>query len=165
VTNEFPAVSNYLFAEEKEALVFISEGKDSTFEAGIYVMNLPENSTQKIFDGKGKFKELTIDKTGEKVAFIGDISTEKKKDDPKYNLYYWNKTEKASEILNNANAAIPEKWEISENGRLSFSENGNRLFFGTAPKKAPKDTTFLTKKFRFWISGTGTKKFCNRHKL
>jgi hypothetical protein len=48
-------------------------------------------------------------------------------------LYYWNKTEKASEILNNANAAIPEKWEISENGRLSFSENGNRLFFGTAP--------------------------------
>jgi hypothetical protein len=58
-------------------------------------------------------------------------------------LYYWNKTEKASEILNNANAAIPEKWEISENGRLSFSENGNRLFFGTAPIKPEKDTTVL----------------------
>jgi dipeptidyl aminopeptidase/acylaminoacyl peptidase len=143
VTNEFPAVSNYLFAEEKEALFFISEGKDSTFEAGIYVINLPENSTQKIFDGKGKFKELTIDKTGEKIAFIGNTSTEKKKNDPKYNLYYWNKTEKASKILNNANASIPEKWEISENGRLSFSENGNRLFFGTAPIKPEKDTTVL----------------------
>jgi dipeptidyl aminopeptidase/acylaminoacyl peptidase len=142
VTNEFPAVSSYLFAEEKEVLVFISEGKDSTFEAGVYVLNLPENSTQKIFDGKGKFKELTVNITGEKVAFIGDIS-EKKKDAANYSLYYWNKTEKALEILNNANPAITEKWEISENGRLSFSENGNRLFFGTAPKKAPKDTTIL----------------------
>lgn len=143
VTNEFPAVSSYLFAEEKEALVFISEGKDSTFEAGIYVLNLPDNSTQKIFDGKEKFKELTIDKTGEKVAFLGDFSAEKKKDDHKYSLYYWNKNEKASEILTNGNSAIPENWEISENGRLSFSENGNRLYFGTAPKKAPKDTTIL----------------------
>ena len=143
VTNEFPAVSNYLFAEEKEALVFISEGKDSTFEAGIYVLNLTENSTQKIFDGKGKFKQLTIDKTGEKVAFVGDISKEKKKEEPRYSLYFWNNTEKASEILNTTNTAIPENWEISENGRLMFSENGKRLFFGTAPKKAPKDTTIL----------------------
>jgi dipeptidyl aminopeptidase/acylaminoacyl peptidase len=143
VTNEFPAVSNYLFAEDKDALVFISEGKDSTFEAGIYLLNLSENSTRKIFDGKGKFKQLVIDKTGEKVAFVGDISKEKKKGEPKYSLYYWNKTEKASEIVNNTNSAIPENWEISENGRLLFSENRNRLFFGTAPKKAPKDTTIL----------------------
>lgn len=141
-TNEFPGVSSYLFAEEKETLVFISEGKDSTFEAGIYVLSLTENSTQKIFDGKGKFKQLTIDKTGEKVAFIGDIS-EKKKDAASYSLYYRAKTEKASEILNNTNTAIPENWEISENGKLTFSENGNRLFFGTAPEKAPKDTTIL----------------------
>lgn len=140
---ELPAVSSYLFAEEKETLVFISEGKDSTFEAGIYVWSLTENSTQRIFDGKGNFRQLTIDKNGEKVAFVGDISKEKKKDEPKFGLYYRAKTEKASEILNNTNTAIPEEWEISENGRLSFSENGNRLFFGTAPKKTPKDTTIL----------------------
>jgi len=143
VTNEFPSVSNYLFADEKEVLVIISEGKDSTLEAGIYVLELTENKKRRIFDGKGKFKQLTIDKTGEKVAFAGDISKEKKKGEPNYSLYYWNKTEKASEILNNTNSAIPENWEISENGRLSFSENGNRLFFGTTPKKATKDTTIL----------------------
>jgi dipeptidyl aminopeptidase/acylaminoacyl peptidase len=142
-TVEFPAVSSYLFAEEKEALVFISEGKDSTFDAGIYVFNLPENSTRKILDGKGKFKQLTIDKTGEKVAFVGDISKESKKEEPRYSLYYWNKSEKASVVVDNSNTAIPVNWEISENGRLLFSENGNRLFFGTAPKKAPKDTTIL----------------------
>lgn len=143
VTNEFPGVSSYLFADEKEALVFISEGKDSTFEAGIYVLSLTENSTRKIFDGKEKFKQLTINKTGKKVAFVGDVSKEKKNDEPKFSLYYWNDTEKASEILNSTNTVIPENWEISENWRLSFSENGNRLFFGTAPEKAPKDTTIL----------------------
>lgn len=142
-TKEFPAVSSYLFAEEKEKLVFVSEGKDSTFEAGIYVLNLTENSTQKIFDGKGKFKQLTIDKTGEKVAFLGDV-TEKKIDAASdYSLYYWNGGEKASAISDNSNTAIPENSEISENGKLMFSENGNRLFFGTAPEKAPKDTTIL----------------------
>jgi len=140
---EFPNVSSYLFADEKEALVFISEGKDSAFEAGIYVLNLTENSTQKIFDGKGKFKQLTIDKTGEKVAFAGDVSKEKKKEVTNCSLYYWSKTEKADVVVDYSNTSLPENWEISENGRLSFSENGNRLFFGTAPKKAPKDTTIL----------------------
>lgn len=140
--SEFPAVSSYIFAEEKEVLAFISEGKDSTFEAGIYLLNLTDKSTQKIFDGKGKFKQPAISKSGEKIAFIGDISG-KKKDAANYNLYYWEKTGKASSVLDNTSSAIPGKWEISENGRLTFSENGNRLFFGTAPKKAPKDSTIL----------------------
>lgn len=142
VITEFPAVSQYLFADENETLAFISEGKDSIFDAGIYVLNLSENSTRKIFEGKGKFKQLAIDKTGGKVAFLGEVS-EKKKDAVNYNLYYWNNSGKALEILNNINNAFPENHEISENGRLLFSENGNRLFFGTAPKKAPKDTSFL----------------------
>ncbi|HSH20299.1 MAG TPA: hypothetical protein VLA03_07585, partial [Draconibacterium sp.] len=140
---EFPAVNDYVFAEEKEALVFISEGKDSTFEAGIYHIDLPENNTQKILDGKGKFKQLIIDKTGKKVAFVGDISNEKKKDRASYSLYYWNNYEKAEVIANNSNSSLPENWEISEKGSLSLSENGKRLFFGTAPKKAQKDTTIL----------------------
>lgn len=140
-TESYPAVSNYLFAEEKETLVFISEGKDSTFEAGVYLLKLPENSIQKIFDGKGKFRQLTISKKGEKVAFAADLST-KKKDQYNYSLFY-RETGKAREIVNNTNPALPQNNEISENGRLTFSENGNHLYFGTAPKKAQKDTTIL----------------------
>jgi dipeptidyl aminopeptidase/acylaminoacyl peptidase len=141
--SEFPAVSSYEFAEEKTALVFISEGKDSTFEAGIYHINLAEDKTQKILDGKGKFKQLIIDKTGEKVAFVGDTLTDNKKAESNYDLFLWDNTGKAEIVVDNSNVDIPENWEISENGKLSFSDNGNRLFFGTAPKKAPKDTTIL----------------------
>src|SRR5690606_5809 len=33
---------------------------------------------------------------------------------------------------------IPEDWGVSEHGTLSFSENGQRLFFGTAPRPVPE---------------------------
>ncbi len=138
---EFPAVSDYLFAEEKEMLVFVSEGKDSTFEAGIYILNLPRLTPEKIF-GKGKIKQLSVQKTGEKVAFLADISDEKKKETI-YSLYLWNGRDSATEVLTNSDSSVPESWQISENGRLSFSDSGNRLFYGTAQKKAPKDTTVL----------------------
>lgn len=141
--SEFPAVSSYEFAEEKTALVFISEGKDSTFEAGIYHINLAKDKTQKILVGKGKFKQLTIGKTGEMVALVGDTLTDNKKTESSYDVFLWNNTGKAEVVVDNSNAALPENWEISENGKLSFSDNGKRLFFGSAPKKAPKDTTIL----------------------
>ena len=32
---------------------------------------------------------------------------------------------------------------ISEFGKVSFSKNGKRLFFGTAPVQPPKDTTLV----------------------
>ena len=141
--SEFPEVSSYEFAEEKEALVFISEGKDSTFDAGVYYFNLNENKTQKILNGKGKFKQLSIDKNGEKVAFLGDKIKDTKKESLNCDLFLWNKTGEAEDVVDNLNAALPENWEISENGKLSFSDNGNRLFFGTAPKKVERDTTIL----------------------
>src|SRR5690606_15612091 len=34
-------------------------------------------------------------------------------------------------------AALPEGWWISDNGNLSFSDSGDRLFFGTAPRPEP----------------------------
>ena len=141
--SEFPAVNSYEFAEEKEALVFISEGKDSTFDAGVYYINLNENKTVQILNGKGKFKQLSIDKNGEKVAFLGDTMKDSKKESLNCDLFLWNKTGEAEVVVDNLSAALPENWEISENGKLSFSDNGNRLFFGTAPKKAERDTTIL----------------------
>jgi len=136
---EIPNVSSYIFAEEKEVIAYISEG-DSLFDAGVYVNNLSQGRENKILGGEGKCKQLTINKTGDKVAFLGDVSYEK---ETSYSLYSWAKSDTAEIVLNNDNPAIPENWELSENGSLSFSDNGEHLFFGTAPKKAPKDTTIL----------------------
>jgi hypothetical protein len=38
---------------------------------------------------------------------------------------------------------MPAKYAISGDGRLTFSNDGKRLFFGIAPIKKPKDTTLV----------------------
>ncbi len=140
----FPAVSTYLLAEESEFLVFISEGKDSTFKAGVYHHDLKANKTALIQEGKESFKQLAVDKSGGKIVFLYNQAA-RKKDEPNYSLYYWKTGDaQAAEAVKYDDAFLQEGWQISENGGLSFSESGNRLFFGTAPRKAPKDTTILT---------------------
>jgi dipeptidyl aminopeptidase/acylaminoacyl peptidase len=141
-TAEIPAVTSYVFAEKNEVITFISEGKDSTFDAGVYVYDLAKNNRQNILSAKGKLKKAAINKAGDKIAFLADTSTVKKQT-ANYSLYFWNGNGNATVIANNQNSALPENWEISENGSLSFSENESRLFFGTAPKKTEKDTTKL----------------------
>lgn len=136
---EVPAVSDYIFAEEDAVISFISEG-DSTFEAGVYLINLSDNNQQQVLKSEGKFKQLTLNKIGNQLAFLADTSDAK---EPEYALYSWQGNGDAEIILDNSSSAIPEKWVISENGRLSFSDNNERLFFGTAPEKTPKDTTIL----------------------
>ena len=137
-TKEFPNVGSYLFAEEKEVLVFISESKDSTFLPGVYVFNLKEENPELIIETDEKIAQTSVSKNGRQVAFLKENKKEKQ-----YDLYTWNDEGSAKKLADNSAEALPENWEISENGNLSFSENGSRLFLGTAPKKPEKDTTIL----------------------
>ena len=138
-TIEIPAVSDYKLAEEKEVLAFVSEG-DSTFASGVYVFNLNNDAPKQVLDGKGKFKQLTLNKTGEQVAFLADTTAA---DEPEFALYLSARDELAGIVVANTNDAFPEDWVISENGSLTFSDNNKRLFFATAPAAVPKDTTIL----------------------
>ncbi len=137
---QFPFVKDYQFAKDKEIITFLSSGDDKDFNTGIYTYDLSSGIQHEILTGKGTYEQLSINKTGSSIAFIADTSENKKED---YSLYYWNGKNTAKEILNNSNENIPEAWEISNNGRIQFSEKTNRLFFGTAPIKPEKDTTVL----------------------
>ncbi|MDV7398595.1 hypothetical protein RZS08_44735, partial [Arthrospira platensis SPKY1] len=46
-------------------------------------------------------------------------------------------------IADTTAAFLPEGWFISEHASLSFSKNGQRLFFGIAPPPLLRDTTLL----------------------
>nr|WP_319273097.1 prolyl oligopeptidase family serine peptidase [uncultured Draconibacterium sp.] len=138
LVNKYPAVSSYELAKDQPYISFISEG-DSSFTAGVYRVDLKADNLSAILESEGKYEQLCIAENGEQVAFLADTTDEKK---PSFALYYW-AGENETIIADNSNDAIPENWEISENGRLSFSENGKRLFFGTAPILPEKDTTKL----------------------
>ena len=139
----FPAVTNYFFAKEGNVLVFASDSKKEEFEAGIYHLNLESNKLSQLFSGKADFKQISINKEGNNIAFLADTNTDKKAD-KNYKLVSWSGiADPAEMVLNNQNSALPENWEISANGRISFALEANRLFFGIAPIKTKKDTTIL----------------------
>ena len=135
---KYPAVSTYQLAKDQPFIGFISEG-DSTFTAGVYRFDLKADNVSPILEAEGEFKQLCIADKGDQLAFLADTTDSEK---PSFALYYWGR-ENATIIADNSNDAIPDNWEISENGRLSFSDNGGRLFFGTAPILPEKDTTKL----------------------
>ncbi len=138
----FPFVTQYYFAEEKEFLVYVSTGDDKDFAPGIYLYNLKNHKQSSILVGKGDIKQLNIYKDASKIAFLADLNDKKAKI-KSYGLFYWNGEGQAIEVVNNKNNAIMDAWEISSNGRLSMSEKTNRIFFATSPIKAEKDTSIL----------------------
>jgi len=137
---EFPFVTDYIFAEKKEILAFVSAGDNKNFKPGVYYYNLKNKTQKAILLAKGKYKQLSFNKNGDRLAFLADTISNK---EDSYNLYYWDNTSGIQEIANNTNKNIQENWEISENGNIKFSEKTNRIFFGTAPIKPEEDTTIL----------------------
>lgn len=143
VLQDFSAVSDYNFAEEGNTLVFASEGDKKEFETGIYLLNLESNNLKQVFSGKADFKQIAINESGSKIAFLADTNSDKKAD-KKYKLFSWNLyQEKAEMVLDNQHEALPENWEISTDGKISFAPTADRIFFGIAPVKTIKDSTIL----------------------
>ena len=91
--------------------------------------------------GLGNYKNLTFDEKGAQLAFTSDrddYAAEKSVS----KLYHWAAgAAEAAEIVPAAAGGFPAGMAVSENGRVQFSKDGGRLFFGIAetPKPEPKD--------------------------
>jgi len=138
----FPFVTDYIISKEKQIMVFVSSGDDKKFKAGVYYYDLATQTNIEIIKGKGSYKQLSLNKTSNILAFLADTTNDKKSN---FSLYAWNKKEGVRELLNNETGDLPTDFEISENGKIEFSENSKRLFFGIAEIKPEKDTTVLEK--------------------
>jgi len=140
-------VTNYYFAEKAKVLVFETTGDEKEFKPGIFRWDIEAEQGNHIVSGKGDYKQLTLNKEGSLIAFLADTADEGKNDKKDYKLYSWSGKDSgentAKELLNNGANGMEDNWEISANGRLSFSKSGKRIFFGTAPVKPEKDTTIL----------------------
>ena len=135
-------VTGYVLAEEAPVLICSTTGDGKSIEPGVLLINLDKNKRSAVFEGKGKYRQLTISKDGKKAAFL--VSSDvKDKTGNKFSLFWWNGSGNALLAANQGTAGIPEKWIINENARLVFGEKSNRLFFGTSPEYKIKDTTVL----------------------
>jgi dipeptidyl aminopeptidase/acylaminoacyl peptidase len=142
MTDSVRFVTEYLFAEEAEKLVYTTTGDDKGLEPGVFIIDLKKGTPATLYTGKAKYKQLSLDKKGERAAFIVSFD-EKDKAGNTYSLCYWDGKGLASAAATSGTQGLPEGWIINENARLTFAENSPRLFFGTSPAYMVRDTTVL----------------------
>jgi len=151
----WPYVTEYDFAGKSSKLIFVSTGDDKEFAKGIYLYDLAKDELVEVMTGDKQYKQLSMDENAAKIAFLAKSSEDR---DSEYSLYLWADGE-AAELVNNSDPAFPQGWKISENGRISFSDDGQRIFFGTAPERPERDTTILDDEYPdvdIWHGSEGT---------
>ena len=131
-----------------------------------------------LLKGLGHYKSLTFDEKGGQLAFLSDRDDYKADVSP-YKLYHWadpaapspaeisrsssaagNDPQAklgapaavAAEVASGAAKGMPQGMAVSENGRLSFSKDGTKLFFGYAvpPQPEPAEDAPVPLKVDIW---------------
>ncbi|MGZ7065052.1 MAG: prolyl oligopeptidase family serine peptidase [Candidatus Aminicenantales bacterium] len=116
---------------------------------GAFVRETASGKSVTLLEGLGNYKGFAFDEKGEQLAFTSDRD-DYKADKSASKLYYWAAPAiklapaagaAAAELIPAGFKNFPAGMAVSENGKLSFSKDGGRLFFGIAPapKPEPKD--------------------------
>jgi len=142
----FDRVDSYDFSKAGDALVFSRKAreKDSVAaDAGLYYYDFAEKTARHISKGKGKYKNITFDETASQLAFTADKSPEKSLIEDVSLYYYTPDQDTAIVIAHRTTNGVPQGWQVSGDGSVRFSKNGDKLFFGIAPIPPVKDTTLV----------------------
>jgi dienelactone hydrolase len=137
-------VSEYEWNENGKMLVI--GGRSSSTVPGsvnaVMVFRAFEDKLDTICRGGNEFGNFAIDSNAYQVAFTAERDSSKKALQKFHKLWYWrNGMDSAVMIADKNTSGMKLGWTISENRDLMFSSNGSRLYFGTSPIRAPRDTS------------------------
>ncbi len=132
----YEVVTEYAFAPHGRRLAYATSSKNGSAD-GVFVVDLEDGSGTGIMTGEGSYQSLTFSESGDRLAFLSNRD-DYEAEQPVFSLYHWRSgADVASCLVTEGISGLPEGWWVSEHGDLSFSENGARLFFATAPKPEP----------------------------
>ncbi len=132
-------VASFRFSKDGRALAYFVSTKAGDTD-GAFRLELAAGTTTPLLSGKGDYKGLAFDEAGRQTVFLSNAA-DYAADAPAYTVYVANGAAAARVVATAGSAGIPVGWWVSENETPSFSDNGRRVFFGTAPRPEPKDTT------------------------
>lgn len=100
---------------------------------GLFLINLKSLDSDVLLQGKGEYKQLVFSDAGNQIAFLANCDDFKSKT-PRWAVFHWKSDQKmATKVATESSVGLPVGWWISSNTNPTFSENGQRLFFDTAP--------------------------------
>ena len=132
----FDYVVEYVFSKDGARLAFATSTKDAKGD-GVSVVATADGTAHAVLAGAGHYKSAVFDDGGTQLAFLTDRD-DYEADQPAFALYYWNVGHDARALVTQSTVGVPERWWVSEHRDPSFSESGQRLFFGTAPRPEPE---------------------------
>lgn len=136
-------VKSYSFAKEGKSLMYVTTGDVSSKSTSIHVLDLNNNKNSQVFTAptKSKFYQVSLNDAGTKLGFVTDRDSTKALVRP-YELFVWEKgNASARKVLDKSSA--PKGYLVSSNGRIGFSKDNSKMYFGLATPPIVKDTTLL----------------------
>jgi dipeptidyl aminopeptidase/acylaminoacyl peptidase len=135
----FQNITEFYYAPLGHSITFVRQTRDSVDRTQVMVFDTKTGKTDVIFNQSGTAKKVTSNKDGGRFGFLFSPDTIKEK---VYALYYGSLTTGEPKPVVSSDSSIPLGWSPSEFAELSFSDNGQYLFYGTnqKPKAEPKDT-------------------------
>lgn len=143
-TQTYKLVSEYFFNKKGTHVLYETTRKngDITSKAAVVKVNLGTWKSQTILAGFNDAKGYRMDEAGTQTAFVADRDSSTKALQKYFKLYYHKDgADSAVAIVDKKTNGLPVNWGVSEFSAISFSKSGKRLFFGSAPILAPKDTS------------------------
>lgn len=127
----FEDVTDYALSRNGNAVNFIQSVGDSTQTVLVNTFDGKTEKVNQVFEKVGEADKATISANGDQISFIFSADTTKNKC---YELYYGDLKNNSKRIVDTLSREIQENWTVSKNGRISFSRDGEKLYFGVAPK-------------------------------
>ncbi len=140
--------------------------EDSTNNTTLIRYKLDNGNTDTIINKTGTGGNISISRDGTQIALL--FATDTAKENKVFNLYYWSdKTNEISMIADTSSEFIPKDYSPSDNYTPWFSKNGNKMYFGTAPKptQEPEDTLLANEKYHVDIWNYQDKLLQSQQKL
>jgi dienelactone hydrolase len=121
------------FSKDGARLVYSRSNRAADAD-GVYVLDTRTGAVTTLLSGKGEYKQIALDEAGRQVAFLSNTA-DFTASQPLWTLYHWDGRAAAARPVAGADSrGVPAGWWISDNGRVRFSDNGQRILFGTAPR-------------------------------
>jgi len=139
---EFEAAASYAVSKNGRHVAYASVTKDGDAD-GVHVIDTATGEATTLLEGVGDAKRLVFSEDGDRLAFLSNLD-DFEADEPVFDLYAWSAgDESAAKVAHAESDGLPDGWIVSEHGRVRFSDSGDRLFFGSAPKPEPEPESDL----------------------
>ncbi|HPS96008.1 MAG TPA: prolyl oligopeptidase family serine peptidase [Bacteroidales bacterium] len=122
IERKFTGVADFLPAKKGKSVLIKTKNQ-------LVYAQIESNKTIELSSAK-KTDKMSISADGLNVAWISGGELRLKSDGAE-----------SKQITVKGNNSFPDGWRVSENGELRFSDDGTKIYFGTAPAERQRDTT------------------------